>query len=190
MIDVIDNFALQPEIERQLALKLTYGDITSQGHTYNNIAFPPAPDYFLWLDIQKRHKKFVVPVVDFYRINIGSEPVSTWNIHSDINFSDMIAIHYLNLPEQCSGGTKLWRHRETGLLKPVFPVTCAQSELFTRDRNDIEKWELQNFLEMRFNRLAVFNAQFFHSREPRELTNFGDTPETARLVHVFFYNLR
>jgi hypothetical protein len=37
---------------------------------------------------------------------------------------------------------------------------------------------------------VAFDSRLFHSREPRDLACFGDDPETARLVHVFFYNLR
>lgn len=188
---ILDHFILEPQAERAYALDLNYCDVTSQGIVYKNIALVEKPNYDLWAQIQKQHKQLVVPVIDFYRLNIPGDSVSSWNIHTDANFADMIALHYLNLPSQCHGGTWLWKHRATQLLAPREPITQTQVDLFNGDRQKLERWENTEQLEMRFNRLVIFEAKLFHSREPRDLTPFyGSDPETGRLVHVFFYNLR
>jgi tetratricopeptide (TPR) repeat protein len=112
------------------------------------------------------------------------------------------AVLYLSLPEHCRGGTVFWRHRATGWERRPSPAQLAGSGYASfrefekrwmpvdrqrpfgelqRERN--AAWECVLDVPMRFNRLIVYRSDFFHSIG--EL--FGDRPENARLVQLFFF---
>jgi hypothetical protein len=189
---IIDDFIPTPRGEREYALDLPYEDVESQGVIYKNMCVIPGEksNYALWHLIQQHHVPMLSPRLEFYRINKGSEESSTF-IHSDKFFAEWIAIHYLNLPYQCNGGTSLWKHRSLELLEPPDDVTSVEAKLLNEDGLDQQLWQQVAFTPMVFNRLVIFKAALFHSRWPKDLSGiFGDDPETARLCHVFFYNLR
>jgi hypothetical protein len=46
-----------------------------------------------------------------------------------------------------------------------------------------ENWELLFTVPMRFNRLILFRSYLWHTAG----ISFGDTPENARLIQLFFW---
>lgn len=78
---------------------------------------------------------------------------------------------YLTAPDAASGGTALYRNRRTGLTE-VPPLSELQrrgyksrhqffsAELGSEQRNP-DAWELDTFVEMKFNRLVLFRAPHF-----------------------------
>jgi hypothetical protein len=98
---------------------------------------------------------------------------------------------YLNTPEECRGGTGLYRHRATGLER--YPITPAIFERYRahfepifkrhgfKSAGDLQKallkqpghddfitdsneeWELIHLAEMKYNRLIVYEGNPFHS---------------------------
>jgi Family of unknown function (DUF6445) len=94
-------------------------------------------------------------------------------VHADND--DVIALWYLNRPEECHGGTGFFRHRATGLdglhdraaLEAVARKrSCsvlALKRALLAEANDATKWERVDEVEMRANRLVVYDGRYFHS---------------------------
>jgi hypothetical protein len=94
---------------------------------------------------------------------------------------------YLSRPEDCQGGTSFWRHRATGLeyapekgdprLPDLLEAFAARDEwhLISKLMKDglagvgagyitesNSRWERLDVVEMRCNRLVVYDARLFH----------------------------
>jgi hypothetical protein len=118
-------------------------------------------------------------------------------------------IIFLNSPNQCCGGTGFYRHRATGLSRYPEKVTDTHLKLIKKlglkslrelqnlvsapppdnasgyitDSN--REWEQTNFIEMKFNRLIMYDGQLFHSGVVRN-GDFGETPRERRLTLNYF----
>ena len=103
-------------------------------------------------------------------------------------------ILYLSKPENCRGGTDFFRHRRTGLESVPSKQTDLMASGYTDPNVLIEtvvnkdtllssRWERTMRAPMRFNSLILFNPWLFHNAGPA----FGKTPETGRLVCLFFF---
>ena len=101
---------------------------------------------------------------------------------------------YLSLPEDCSGGTELYRHIPTDTDHApmnqedfkTLGISSAEEiwdKILWPDTNDKSKWELLTTIPMRFNRLVLFRPQQWHDAGP----GFGDCPENARLIYMMFF---
>ena len=91
-------------------------------------------------------------------------------------------IVYLSKPEECAGGTTIYRHKPTG------------DEIYNkRNRHlyefrDPGQWEVIEEVEMVYNRLVMYPGQLFHAITP---VFFGDRIDNARLTqNVFVYRKR
>ena len=51
----------------------------------------------------------IVVRMSFFRINLAKELPHSW-VHSDDICGKFAGVLYLNLPEQCRGGTAFWKH--------------------------------------------------------------------------------
>jgi hypothetical protein len=125
----------------------------------------------------------------------GAESRATLRIHVD-GANYWSGIVYLNLPEQCRGGTEFYRHKKLGSdHAPLYDKDVAQfgyescatytQDLTRRDSNDPANWEYVFTVPMRFNRCVLFRPWFWHT--PSE--SFGDSKEDARLIQMFFFTL-
>ncbi|MEX1362713.1 MAG: DUF6445 family protein [Nannocystaceae bacterium] len=99
-----------------------------------------------------------------------------------------IGIVYLNLPEQCRGGTSLFTHRATGIDRwPQLYRRMQQQPGYERrvfdDLARMDRWEESLRVSMAFNRLVLFDSRMFHQAP----CYFGATLDRARLtLNVFF----
>ena len=97
----------------------------------------------------------------------------TW-IHSD-HYNSWAAVCYLTPDAPLSGGTGLFRHKESG-------------DYFKKDKDhesyDYTKWEMVDRIGNVYNRLIMYRGNIFHA----SLDYFGSTPEDGRLFQVFFFN--
>ncbi len=111
-----------------------------------------------------------------------------------VDKSHWSGILYLSRPEDCRGGTELFRHRRTGtdrwplnrdeLLAMGFSsLEELQREIIEKDSNDDSKWELTMQVPMRFNRLVLLRPWLWHTAGPA----FGDRIENGRLVYLMFF---
>ena len=112
-----------------------------------------------------------------------------------VDESHWSGILYLSRPEDCRGGTELFRHKATGL--DHFPFSAdelrehgfashaeAHATLIERDGADEAAWESLMMIPMKFNRLLLLRPWLFHTAGP----GFGDRPDNARLVYLMFFN--
>lgn len=97
----------------------------------------------------------------------------TW-IHSDPH-NMWAGVCYLTPDAPGSGGTGLFRHKETG---EHFKVTEDH------EGYDYTKWELFDRIGNKFNRLVIYRGDFFHA----SLDYFGDNLQNGRLFQTFFFN--
>jgi len=125
----------------------------------------------------------------------GAESRATLRIHVD-GANYWSGIVYLTLPEYCRGGTEFYRHKELDSdHAPLYDKevtkfgydSCAlfTQDLTKKDSNDESKWEHIFTVPMRFNRCILFRPWYWHT--PGK--SFGDCPENARMVQMFFFTL-
>ena len=114
---------------------------------------------------------------------------------------------YLNSPEQCSGGTAFYRHATTGFewlpqpdnarheahaaaiglslpqIESMLTTVSPHSSGYMRDSD--ADWQLLELVEMRTNRLVLYEGDLFHSAYVDDRA-FGTTPDTRRLTLNIF----
>jgi hypothetical protein len=113
-------------------------------------------------------------------------------VHIDASYWS--GILYLSRPEDCRGGTEFFRHKATG--SDRFPLTReelaktgfatfeeAQRGIAEAEGKNVDAWEHQMTVPMRFNRLVLLRPWLWHTAGPA----FGDTPENGRLVYLMFF---
>ncbi len=204
---VIDNFLDNPLAYRQAALQLDYPHTSQRaGINYPGAQSAPQPCAAIMeriADALGRDIKWDSPDNGAFRISPADANARN-DIHIDSETRNEIyaGVLYLSLPEHCRGGTLFWRHRVTGWERRPAPDQLAAagyasfrkfeqrwmptnrlrafSELQQQREAD---WEVVLQVPMRFNRLVVYRSDFFHSIG--EL--FGDRPENARFVQLFFF---
>lgn len=96
----------------------------------------------------------------------------TW-IHSDNN-NMWSAVCYLTPNAPLSGGTALYRYKETGESRGGNDY----------DGQDYTKWELVDRIGNKYNRLVIYRGDMFHA----SLDYFGDNISNGRLFQTFFFD--
>lgn len=135
----------------------------------------------------------IIPRLSCFRLNLAGELPHSW-VHSDDICAKYASVLYLNLPEQCQGGTAFWKHTALGMDRLLTPDELeargmdpgAFYRLMNREWKDLTHWQQVGFSEMRWNRFITYPTCYFHSRYPFEA--FGTGPEDGRLIWVCFYD--
>lgn len=97
--------------------------------------------------------------------------------------TDIASVLYISTPAETSpNGTAFWKHHEHGIRLPDDTTNEEFDRLLTEDSNDINKWELRDIVWAEPNRHALYEAPYFHSKWPQEIT-VGN-----RIVLVCFYS--
>ena len=108
-------------------------------------------------------------------------------IHSDQTTS-WAGIVYLTPDAPLTGGTGLFRHKETGLSQtPRLVNGEPDQELLDYigiDSQDMTKWEMTDRLANKYNRLVLYRGDLFH----QSLDYFGSNKENGRLFQTFFFS--
>ena len=107
-------------------------------------------------------------------------------VHAHGCKGDYVAIIYMSHPGDCKDrkATMFFRHRSTGL-ETLHPEDQQLNESLYKDRFDYSKWQVIDALDMKYNRLVVFDACRFHGPSP----GFGNTIANSRLIQVFNFTL-
>lgn len=195
---LVDGFYVNPDAVRERALRSQYADISLTDY--------PGFGSRSTLDAQSLRKRFAGLVgadlnVDTDRFTWGGfrfitgESARRSKVHADTAV-EWAAMVYLTPDAPTSAGTGLFRHRSTGFDAPPTDrqaralgyCDAAQFDdvVIRADKADFSKWELVDQVEPVFNRLVIFRgSQRYHA----PLGGCGDSPETARLTHSFFFNV-
>jgi hypothetical protein len=194
---IIDDFFDDPMEVRRRALSSTYAPPDPQQNYPGRMSAKP----ILWPSMDRMFSAFVgEPVVSnteklhgFFRITYEHDKSGS-DIHIDTS-NVWAGVLYLTLPEHCRGGTEFYRHKKFGTDHAPLSASDlkaykaadqreAMTKVFAARGKDRENWERTLVLPMRFNRLVLFRSFYWHTAGE----SFGDTPENARLVQLFFFN--
>ena len=202
---VVDDFLDDPIAYRDAALALHFADRSHAAVNYPGIQTRPQVSLALMqrlADTLGRDIKWGWPDNGSFRLSFANSQAK-----SDIHVDDAqgrptyAGVLYLSLPEHCAGGTSFWRHRTTGWEHA--PSQAEAEAAGFRSFDDFErrrlsglvntdfaqivkgrdKWEQVLEVPMRFNRLILYRAEYYHSIS----AVFGDANENARLVQLFFF---
>jgi hypothetical protein len=119
----------------------------------------------------------------FLRLSLEGVPVPHY-AHTDKVMGQFSCMVYLNRPEHCRGGTALIRHCN-GM--DSHPKTQEEVEIWKRDTNRPDKWNVYSTCEMKANRAFIFRADLFHAALP--FGGFGTDARNGRLVATAFFDL-
>jgi len=192
---VVDDFYQDPLRVREHALRCNYSDVRA----FNYPGFQ-SEDCFPANAIKTAFERLIGERLQideksstFGRFRLMyAHTASRLTIHTDSQ-SDWTAIVYLNLPDQCQGGTAFYRHRATGMVGLEAGYQSASSwkqiedleaQTVGKDTQNMEAWDVISLVSMRFNRLVLFRGFQFHSHT----CSWGDAPENGRLTQNFFFN--
>ena len=116
------------------------------------------------------------------------------HIHFDPNPGLIWAgVLYLTPTFHPTGGTKFWKHKETGWEFAPTNEEGAQYGIksydqmlnfFDTEGKDESKWICTDNISFKYNRLVMFNPFMWHSNGDW----FGTSHEDARLVQLFFFH--
>lgn len=170
---VIDDFYNNPEEVREFALQQ---DFSVKGN------YPGArTESFLNEDTMRGIQDIILPfagqVVDWGTQYSGcfqtcSALDRTW-IHADVN-NTWAGVLYLTPDAPLSGGTALYRHKQTGHVNDL-------GEPY--EYNDYTKWDVVDQVGNLFNRLVLYRGGLFHA----SVDYFGSDITDSRLIQTFFF---
>ncbi|MBI3229868.1 MAG: hypothetical protein HYZ45_06725 [Burkholderiales bacterium] len=207
-LHVIDNFLPDPLHHRQQILRLPFHALRYAGQNYPGRQTDGQECSYLMAaiaHIMGKPIKFISPDNGSCRISL-QDSVARSDIHVDNetgdSFRQYAGVLFLNLPEQCKGGTMFWRHRETGWVRrhdddtvhaagfanfKSFQQQFLPHNLHASQFNELmtrrADWEMILQLPMVFNRLLIYRGDFFHSIGEV----FGSKMDDGRLVQLFFF---
>lgn len=205
MKTIIDNFLKDPMALRQKALSASYQDLVGpDGETYKRVC--PVPGRLIKARLSDALGCQVDVETAVLRCNWRLDAPNQ-AIHSDSLYSNHAAVLYLSPDSDCRGGTTLWRHRDTGLdcwpsAKTIpDPVELVRiQQLISADWCYPDKFMMTELILAKFNRLAVYPTDAFHSRwigdflpadqaaKSSDFEGYGETLETGRLILAIFFN--
>lgn len=182
---VVDDFLERPGVIRGLGVNADYSNFNGHdGETYKRVSVQHLPEVQEKLEVLMKRPIQLLGMG--FRLNYADELPNN-EIHADLGWGAYAAVLYLSEPSDDDGvsGTAFWSHKETGADR-IKAGDVALYEAVKNDWNDETKWEQTKFVSAKYNSVAVYRSELFHSRWPFEA--FGSTPEDGRLVVVVFFS--
>lgn len=194
---VVDDFYENPLRVREAALKSIYTDVRELNYPgyQSDLSFSSKSVRAAFSAILNEELDIDSERLTFGRFRLmNADSTSRLKIHLD-GGADWTALVYLNLPEQCKGGTAFYRHRATRLTSlPSIEAAHSwgydsienfEASIINPDTLNTEAWDVTMFVAMRFNRLLLFRGnRFFHSHT----CSWGHGKDDGRLTQNFFFN--
>jgi hypothetical protein len=184
---VVDNVYADFERARAAALACTFAPRNDSSFAYRTSPAPP------WMEEEAIDRICAVLGPDSRdelianHLHMSSAMDWTVNLHRGarihIDEARWAGVLYLNTRGQCRGGTSLYAHRRTGVRHFFELEGRPDLQEILADGGDIEKWQELVSLAMVPNRLVLFDPGYFHQAQEY----FGDSKESARLIHNFFF---
>jgi len=168
---VFDDVLLDPLGYRAAVLAQPFGDVPAGDQVFHGIspcAHSSVPEL-----IARELMPGARTTLTFFRQSPEGQQEPNF-IHSDREMGDWTGILYLAPTPPAGDGTSFWRHRATGAMCGDFDEAAAR---------DLTQWERWHHVEATFNRLLIFQSDYFHSRGLEQ--NYGQGDD-ARLIQVLF----
>lgn len=196
-IIIVEDFYPNPDAVRDFALRTSFASAGRYNYpgwqsnkALHNDALREAFERQLGEPIEVDTERFTW---GGFRI-ITEETGALIKVHADVAV-DWAAMVYLTPDAPMSAGTGFFRHRETGFEGPPSDREARELgyedaaefelEVARRDMADLDRWELVSSVAPVYNRLLLFRGrEFYHA----PLGGCGDSPDTARMTHNFFFN--
>lgn len=194
---IVDDFYAKPDAVRAKALTSRYANINATDF----------PGFASKLAIESRSLEKMFSELIGSELNVDRERFS-WGgfryitvgsgrsvvVHADAA-ADWAGMVYLTPDAPMSAGTAFFRHLATGLSAPpgdrearamgYADAAEFDDQVIRPDKSDLSKWEQVARIGPVYNRLVLFRgSKHYHA----PMGGCGDTPETARLTHIFFVN--
>lgn len=179
---VVDDFLPSPLAVRESALKLNNfrKPVEFNGAPYLGVGVNGVPD------ISKRLAEAsgwnsTFDHISFFRLGQNDDESDHW-IHADAVPADWASVLYLNPPAECHGGTGLYRHADT---QAEWLEDNSLFDFYNKEGKHPDRWELTDFVSMRWNRLVIYRTNRFHARIPLD---GWPVDGAGRLILVTFFN--
>jgi hypothetical protein len=174
-----DDFCAHPDDIRKLALSKKYNKPPGDTTRLDVVADCNKLEHMAMYDLLKPHlpqikNNKLVGINVSFRYILANAQKKTFCHVDGCSYAGLL---YLSKPEDCAGGTTIYRHKATG--DEIYDK--AHSQLY--DFKDASQWEVISEIEMVYNRLVMYPGQLFHAVTP---VFFGDTVENARLTQNVF----
>ena len=193
---VFDNFYPNPDRVREYALNVEYDELGTKNWPGRDSCVEHSKEELAQVCSDIVGRKLTTKPCNkcsyFRRTEIGQH--GTQDVHFDPNPGLIWAgVIYLTPTFHPTGGTKFWKHKETGWeTAPTMEESAKYGiqthqdmlKFFEQEGTDVSKWvELDN-VAFKYNRLIMFNPSLWHSNGDL----FGTNHEDARLVQLFFFH--
>ena len=173
---IVDDFYSNPDGVREYALQQEFRDWGFPGSRCRSL---------LTEDTKNVIQKIIMPhagrITNWNQQDglTGSFELATasdrsW-IHTD-HYNTWAAVCYLTPDAPLSGGTGLFMYKKNGA------TTVAEMNGAKYETQDYTKWDLVDVIGNRYNRLAMYRSDIFHT----SLDYFGSNKQDARLFQLFF----
>lgn len=180
-IVIKDDFHAQPDDLRKLALAKSYNEPPAETPRLAVTAVCNEPETMAMGNLLKPYLQHVennqvVGINVLFRYTLAN---ARKKVFCHVDGCSYAGILYLSKPENCAGGTTIYRHKATG------DEIYDKKHRHLYDFKDATQWEVITEVEMVYNRLVMYPGQLFHAITP---VFFGDTIDNARLTqNVFIY---
>lgn len=186
---IIDDFYSNPEEVREFALEQDFNvDGNYPGHRTKSFLTDGVKEYIA-SHLRPHHGEIEWPDSDNNYCGAYQYTTSrdrTW-IHAD-GTTTWAGVWYGTPNAPVTGGTGLFRHKETGLVgTPRLADGSTDEALLNKiyeDSQDYTKWEMTAEVGNVFNRLVIYRGDYFHA----SLDYFGTNLQNGRLFQTFFFN--
>jgi len=184
---VIDGFYSDVDDVRAMALNMEF----STSGNYPGIRTKPVFNQSVKDLIEKAVQPYSGKITRWETEYTGAFQYTTqrdrsW-VHAD-QTTKWAGVCYLTPNAPLTGGTGLFRHKETGLtMAPKNPDGSYNMDIMSeiyKDSQDMTKWEMTDFVGNIYNRLVLYRGDIFHT----SLDYFGRDMYDGRLFQTFFFD--
>lgn len=180
----IDGFLHEFDAFRKHCDQLTYEPVTNprDGVVYPGIC-RDVPLLIKEQIVKKMHyvtDKKLCNTVAFLRLSLLGDK-APHEAHTDAVMGDIGAIVYITRKRYCRGGTAFIQHKNGMRFNPE---TQADANIWEKDHNNYDQWEILQNISMEQNRGFIFNTHCFHRAEKPQ--SFGSNAENGRLALICF----
>ena len=206
---VIDDVFTNPELVRAYAMQLV-----DKGRAITN-----GQGYYVYPDnFDRQFPAYTQELAEIIRESIGESVCKTFGLDLSqltlhpykgplfncvnklprnaphVDHGHISAFCYMTKPENCSGGTRVYRHIPSNTLNIVRDTQVSLQDMISKPLaqplvESTEEWEMVHFFEMKYNRLVAMNSSLIHKID---LTGgkFTTDFEETRLGLNCFYHFR